>query len=96
MSVETGQVLDVIEFLWASLALFDDDAAEPDTATTYRPIPLDLYAVVDARARILHQLAETPDGASLEQLAPRKPLTPEPSFVQSAREGRNRRTPFVL
>ena len=73
MSVETGQVLDVIEFLWASLALFDDDAAVPDTATTYRPIPLDLYAVVDARARILHLLAETPDGASLEQLLPEAP-----------------------
>jgi segregation and condensation protein A len=70
VSVEAGQAVDVIEFLWASLALFDDGASEPDTATTYRPIQLDLYAVVDARARILHRLAETPDGASLEQLLP--------------------------
>jgi segregation and condensation protein A len=73
MSVETGQAIDMIEFLWASLALFDDGAPQPDTATTYRPIQLDLYAIVDARARILHQLAETPDGASLEQLLPGAP-----------------------
>jgi segregation and condensation protein A len=73
MSVETGQVIDVIEFLWASLALFDDDAAVPETTTTYRPIQLDFFAIVDARARILHLLAETPDGASLEQLLPEAP-----------------------
>jgi hypothetical protein len=87
VSVEAGQAVDVIEFLWASLALFDDGASEPDTATTYRPIQLDLYAVVDARARILHRLAETPDGASLEQLLPE---ASEPIVYPSQRVVRRR------
>jgi hypothetical protein len=34
--LEPAQQADVIEFLWPSLALFDDDAA-PDTASVYRP-----------------------------------------------------------
>ena len=87
VSVEAGQAVDVIEFLWASLALFDDGASEPDTATTYRPIQLDLYAVADARARILHRLAEASDGASLEQLLPE---APDPGVYPSRRVMRRR------
>jgi segregation and condensation protein A len=49
VSAEAGQAIDVIEFLWASLALFDDPAA-PEVATGYRPLHLDLYAVAEARA----------------------------------------------
>jgi hypothetical protein len=37
VSVEPIPDLDLIEFLWASLALFDDDEAVPDIPTVYRP-----------------------------------------------------------
>ena len=56
--VETAKAVDVVEFLWASLALFDDEAV-PVTTTLYRPHPLDLYDVAEARTRIRQRLAET-------------------------------------
>jgi segregation and condensation protein A len=73
ISVEARQAVDVIEFLWASLALFDDDVAQPETTTLYRPQPLELYAVAEARERILRRLAEIPDAVPLEQLLPDAP-----------------------
>jgi segregation and condensation protein A len=71
VSAEAAQAIDVIEFLWASLALFDDDAGEPDTTSVYRP-PLrpELHTVADARERILRQLAEMPEGGPLECFLP--------------------------
>jgi segregation and condensation protein A len=69
-SVAAGQAIDVIEFLWASLALFDDETDAPDTAAVYRPVPLDLHTVADARERILRLLGENPDGAPFERLLP--------------------------
>jgi segregation and condensation protein A len=79
VSVEAGPALDVTEFLWASLALFDDEQP-PDTATAYRPAPLRLHTVAEARARILRRLAEQPDGVALDQLLPDEaPDASEPS-----------------
>ena len=60
----------MIEFLWASLALFDDGAAMLDTTPVYTPPWRDLHTVDDARARILRLLAETPDGAPLARFLP--------------------------
>jgi hypothetical protein len=56
-------------FLWASMALFDDDAAR-DTASVYRPLHLELHAVTEVRARILRILAHMSDGAPLEHMRP--------------------------
>ena len=64
VSVEAGQAIDVVEFLWASLALFDDDTAAADTATVYQARPFELYAVAEARERILQRLAQAPDGGA--------------------------------
>jgi segregation and condensation protein A len=65
---------DVIAFLWASLALFDDDAGSSDTASVYRPPSrLELYDVAEARERILRRLAEMPDGGRFEQFLPDAP-----------------------
>jgi segregation and condensation protein A len=69
-TVEAGQAIDVIEFLWASPALFDDDPSEPDTATVYRPVSLALHTVAAARERILRRLSEAPDGVPLAALLP--------------------------
>jgi segregation and condensation protein A len=69
VSVEASQGLDVVGFLWASLALFDDDVVA-DTTSVYRPEPFDLYPVAEARERILRVLGTMPDGASLETLLP--------------------------
>jgi segregation and condensation protein A len=69
VSVAAGPAIDVIEFLWASLALFEDEAPL-DTATAYRPVPLALHTVAQARERILRRLNDTPDGAPLDQLLP--------------------------
>jgi hypothetical protein len=55
-SFETAHQVDVIEFLWASLALFENDPA-PDTANVYRPPLAELYDVTAPRERILRGLA---------------------------------------
>jgi segregation and condensation protein A len=69
VAVEAGAI-DRVEFLWASMALFDD-AAEPETETIYQPRRFpELYAVAEARARILQRLADLPDGGSLAALLP--------------------------
>nr|WP_294518210.1 hypothetical protein [uncultured Rhodopila sp.] len=75
MAAEAGQAIDVVEFLWASMALFDD-ADAPETETTYQPrLFPELYAVAEARARILQRLAELPDGGPLAALLPETGLT---------------------
>jgi segregation and condensation protein A len=90
ISVEAGPAIDVTEFLWASLALFDDEAP-PDTATAYRPAPLVLHTVAEARAsraRILRRLKEQPDGVALDQLLPDQP----PDVSEPSRRVRLRRS----
>jgi segregation and condensation protein A len=77
-SVEAGSAIDVVEFLWASLALFDDETAAADTATVYRARPFALYAVAEARDRILRRLDDAPDGARLDQLLPDLAALAEP------------------
>jgi segregation and condensation protein A len=77
VSVAAGQAIDVVEFLWASLALFDDDTAAADTATVYQARPFELYAVAEARERILQLLAAAPEGASLERFLPELAQTSE-------------------
>ena len=88
LSVEGGPEIDVIEFLWASMALFDDGDPGPDISETYRPRWRDLYSVAEARARILKRLAEAPDGLPLEQLLPEDSATvgisAEPALKQRA------------
>jgi segregation and condensation protein A len=62
--------VDVIEFLWACAAQFDDDADRVGTSTPYRPGRLALWTVLDARQRILQLLAETSDEAPLDRFLP--------------------------
>ena len=62
--------LDVIEFQWAAMALFDDDLPAADTATRYRPHWLDLHSLPQARLRIMRVLQGSPEGTSLGQLLP--------------------------
>jgi segregation and condensation protein A len=79
VSVEVGPTIDVIEFLWASLTLFDDETP-PDTAMTYQPAPLRLHTVAQARERILQRLQDQPEGVALDQLLPDEaPDADEPS-----------------
>jgi segregation and condensation protein A len=73
ISAEAEHEIDVIEFLWVSLALFDDDSAAADAASWYLPRWLDLHSIPDARARILRLLAENPEGHRLDQLLPEGP-----------------------
>ena len=47
---ETVPVLDVIEFLWSSLALFDDDAPATDSVPVYQPQRFALYTVAAAHS----------------------------------------------
>ena len=82
VSVEAGPAIDVIEFLWASLARFDHDSAAPDTETVYRPVPLYLCTVTEARDRILRRLAESPAGVMLAQCLP-EPSTAANAEIQS-------------
>jgi segregation and condensation protein A len=71
VAVDATEAVDVIEFLWASLALFNDPDAAVETKEIYRPPGNhDLYTVAEARDRILLRLSELPDGAPLNQLLP--------------------------
>jgi len=70
ISVDAGLEIDVIEFLWASMALFDDGGLGPDVSETYRPRWRELYSIAEAGARILKRLVEIPDGLPLDQLLP--------------------------
>jgi segregation and condensation protein A len=72
VSVEAGQAVDGVEFLWASLMLFDDTTAV-ETTDVYRPRPFELYQVAEARDRILRRLAAIPQGAPLARFLPDPP-----------------------
>jgi len=75
--------VDVIEFLWASLALFDADLPAAGTTASYRPAWRDLYSVPDARERIRRLLTATPKGAALGELLPEPvPDMPPPSALK--------------
>ncbi len=71
---ETRHQVDVIEFLWASLALFDEDGAGADTASRYQPRRWDLHPVPEARDRIVRLLAEAGEGRVLDRLLPAAPM----------------------
>jgi len=71
---ETRHQVDVIEFLWASLALFDEDGAGADTASRYQPQRWDLHPVPEARDRIVRLLAEAGEGRALDRLLPAAPM----------------------
>ena len=77
VSAEPTPDLDIIEFLWASLTLFDDSEPPPDTGAVYRPPPLSLYPAGEARARILRLLAESPGEVAFEKLLPDAPALAE-------------------
>ena len=62
--------VDVIEFLWACAAQFEDDADFIDPSTPYHPARLALWTALDARQRILQLLAETSGDAPLERFLP--------------------------
>ena len=70
LSLVAGHEASVIEFLWAAMALFDDEPSDPDAGLRYRPHRLDLHSIPEARSRIMRLLAERPDGETLEQLLP--------------------------
>src|SRR5271165_2230065 len=62
--------VDVIEFLWACAAQFEDDTGA-DVTTVYQPPWRDLYSVLDARTHILRLLAS--DHLPLERFLPDVP-----------------------
>lgn len=68
---ELAHQVDGVEFLWASLALFDD-APAAETAI-YRPPLTKLHDVAAAQGRILRLLAGLPDGAPLQRFLPEPP-----------------------
>ena len=70
LSIVAGHEVDVIKFLWAAMALFDDEPTDPDTAPRYQPHRLDLHSIPDARLRIMRLLAECLDGQPLDRLLP--------------------------
>ena len=61
--------VDVVEFLWASLGLFDDDLAPAETRQRYRPIWDDLFSIAEARDRIMLRLSGT-GSQPMERLLP--------------------------
>lgn len=75
--------VDVIEFLWTCIVLFDADLPAAATASRYRPVWLDLYGVAEACARIRRLLAGTADGREMAELLPEpKPDAPPPSALK--------------
>lgn len=75
--------VDVIEFLWACMVLFDADLPPAATAPRYRPVWLDLHSVADASERIRRLLAGTADGREMAELLPEPNLdAPPPSALK--------------
>lgn len=87
----TVHQVDVVSFLWASMALFDDGAREIDTGIVYRPPWHDLHSLLDARQRILALLDTLPDGAALERFLP----DPEVACDVPARAALRRRSAWA-
>lgn len=77
VSAAPGDEVDVIAFLWASMALFETGDGV-DTSVVYRPPRFDLHSVPEARARILRLLAEAPDGGPLDGFLPYAPGDQDP------------------
>ena len=77
ISVGLQHQVDVIEFLWASMALFADGADDVETTEVYRPPRLDFWSALDARERILQLLADSPDDAPLDRFVPEIPTQAE-------------------
>jgi segregation and condensation protein A len=95
-SVTPAPEIDVIEFLWAAMALFDDDLPAIDTAARPPPPWLDprylaLHSIADARARIFRLLAAAPEGCALAALLPDFPPA-EPESGQKNPPGPRRRS----
>ena len=61
---------DVVEFLWAGLALFDDAPKAATAVPPYRPPWMDLCSVVEARDHIRRVLAEASDPTPMQRLVP--------------------------
>jgi segregation and condensation protein A len=72
-SIDTRYEVDVIEFLWACLAQFEDDTTGDGTDTVYRPWRPDLCSVLEARARMERLLAEMLEPAPIACFLPRVP-----------------------
>jgi segregation and condensation protein A len=85
VSLDAVPALDVVEFLWASLGLFDDGTGDPDTVGVYRSARADLHTVAEAQDRILQRLAEAPHGTTLDQLLPAPPDRSEDEERQALR-----------
>jgi segregation and condensation protein A len=68
-AIEVQHAVDVVGFLWASLARFDEDSDAGDTAPQARA----WFSIPQARARILRLLAETPEGERFERFLPDLP-----------------------
>jgi segregation and condensation protein A len=66
--------VDVVAFLWAGLALFEDGADELDTVMRYRPAWTDLYTMAEARDRIMRILGTGRDegGGDLGHFLPER------------------------
>ena len=80
VAVDAAAAVDVVEFLWASLALFDADLPAVETIPVYQP-PWHsaLYTIAAARARLLRWLADAPEGVLLAQLLPDPERGSEPA-----------------
>jgi chromatin segregation and condensation protein Rec8/ScpA/Scc1 (kleisin family) len=62
--------LDIIEFLWSSLALLDDVTLDADTLPVYQPRRFALHTIAAARERIRRRLAADPEGGPLDRFLP--------------------------
>jgi segregation and condensation protein A len=76
-SVGLQHEVDVIEFLWASMALFADGPDDVETTAVYRPPLLDFWTALDARAHILQLPADAPDDTPLDRFLPEIPTQAE-------------------
>jgi segregation and condensation protein A len=73
--LEADDEVDVIAFLWGSLSLFEDDAAQLETVARYRPVWTNLYSVAEARDRILRMLGKGGNGEALSHFLPEDTAT---------------------
>jgi len=95
ITTETTFEVDVIEFLWAALALFDEAGDPADTTEVYRPRWRDLHSIPQARDRILRLLAETSQDLPFEDLVPKASSTTDAEVPSDLRNASGWTSTFV-
>jgi len=79
--------VDVVEFLWVSLNLFETGEGAPDTTLRDQLVQPGLHSVAEARSHILERLAPPPEARPLQHFLPDAAVRRRALWAKSAWTG---------